>query len=209
MQSAPSVLQTGFSLSGEVPGYEERRDGDRVVTILRVGVLVVEGRRELCLIRNVSAGGLKAHVYSAVAVGQSVAIEFKSNEQTAGRVVWVEDGEAGIAFEKRVDVAELLANPARLRNGWKPRLPRVEIDRLGTLRVGARTYWVVARDISQGGVRLEIDQPLDAGEQAVITLDRFRPLAGTIRWQRGRHCGVRFNAAVPFDELIEWLRQPA
>src|SRR5688572_11518627 len=92
MQSAASVVQTGYSLSGDVPRYEERRETDRHVTILRVGILVVEGRRELCLIRNVSSGGLKAHVYSPLVVGQRVAIEFRTEQPMSGTIVWTEGG---------------------------------------------------------------------------------------------------------------------
>ena len=50
------------------------------------GLVVVASRRELCLVRNVSAGGLLAHVYSALRPGQEVAVELKSHQQIAGRV---------------------------------------------------------------------------------------------------------------------------
>ena len=203
------ILETSFSVSDQVPAPPERREGERYVTILRVGVLVIDGRRELCLIRNVSAGGLLAHVYSPVRPGQRVVVELKSNQQIEGEVEWVRDADAGIAFDVKVDISQLLANPAVLENGWRPRLPRVEIDRLATLRVGARTYWVHTRDVSQGGVKIETDQPLDTGTAVVITLENLRPLAATVRWQKGRACGIAFNDLLPFEELIAWLKRAA
>ena len=203
------ILETSFSVSDQVPAPPERREGERYVTILRVGVLVIDGRRELCLIRNVSAGGLMAHVYSPVRPGQRVVVELKSNQQIEGEVEWVRDADAGIAFDVKVDISQLLANPAVLENGWRPRLPRVEIDRLATLRVGARTYWVHTRDVSQGGVKIETDQPLDTGTAVMITLENLRPLAATVRWQKGRNCGIAFNDLLPFEELIAWLKRAA
>ena len=203
------ILETSFSVSEHVPAPPERREGERYVTILRVGVLVIDGRRELCLIRNVSAGGLMAHVYSPVRPGQRVVVELKSNQQIEGEVEWVRDADAGIAFDVKVDISQLLANPAVLENGWRPRLPRVEIDRLATLRVGARTYWVHTRDVSQGGVKIETDQPLDTGTAVVITLENLRPQAATVRWQKGRACGIAFNDLLPFEELIAWLKRAA
>ena len=62
----------------------------------------------------------------------------------------------------------MLANPAVLDNGWRPRTPRVEIDRMATLRAGARTYWVHARDISQSGVKIESDHPPETGTEIVV-----------------------------------------
>ena len=209
MLAENQILETSFSFSDQVPAPPERREGERYVTILRVGVLVIDGRRELCLIRNISAGGLMAHVYSPVQPGQSVTVELKSNQQIDGQVEWVRDADAGIKFGAKVDVAQLLSNPPVLDNGWRPRLPRVEIDRLATLRVGARTYWVHTRDVSQGGVKIDTDQPLEVGSEVVITLENFRPLPGTVRWQKGRACGIAFNDLLPFEELIGWLKRAA
>ena len=206
MLAENQILETSFSLSDQVPTPHERRNEDRYVTILRVGVLVIDGRRELCLIRNISAGGLMAHVYSPVEPGQRVTVELKTNQQIEGRIHWVRDADAGIAFDIPVDITQLLANPPVLENGWRPRLPRVEIDRLATLRVGARTYWVHTRDVSQGGVKVDTDQPLEVGTAVVVTLENFRPLAGSVRWQKGRACGIAFNDLLPFEQLIHWLK---
>ena len=44
----------------------------------------------------------------------------------------------------------------------------------------------------------------------VITLENLRPLAATVRWQKGRACGIAFNQLIPFDELIAGrITQPA
>ena len=80
------ILETSFSFSDQVPPPPERREGERYVTILRVGVLIVDGQRELCLIRNISAGGLMAHVYSPVQPGQRVVVELKTSQQIEGFV---------------------------------------------------------------------------------------------------------------------------
>ncbi len=207
MFAESQIEETRFSFSDLVPAPPERRHEDRFVTILRVGVLVIDGRRELCLIRNISAGGLMAHVYSAVRLGQRVTVELKSNQGIEGEVAWIEGANAGISFDTPVDIAGLLANPAVLDNGWRPRTPRIEIDRLATLRAGARTYWVQACDISQGGTKVVTDQPLEIGSEVVLTLENFRPLVGTVRWQNGRACGIAFHNLIPFEELIAWLKR--
>src|SRR5580765_5251248 len=200
------TVETGFSLSKAVPLPPERREDERLIKILRVGTLIVDGRRELCLIRNISAGGVMAHVYSKLVSGQPVTVELKATQPVASHVVWADEAEAGIQFDTPVDVAELLANPAVLDNGWRPRTPRVEIDRMATLRAGARTYWVQARDISQSGVKVETDHPPAADSEVVLALEGFRPLPGIVRWSSDSACGIAFNQLIPFGELIDWLK---
>lgn len=209
MLSREQVVETSFSFSSRVPDPPERRQQERHIKILRVGILVIDGRRELCLIRNISAGGLMAHLYTKVEPGQKVSVELKTHQEISGRVVWTRDANAGIAFDEPVDIAELLANPAVLDNGWRARTPRIEVDRLATLRCGARTQWIHTRDISQSGVKIEVDEPIDIGGDVVVTPEGFRPLPGVVRWQNGRACGIAFNQLIPLAELIEWLKRDA
>ena len=200
------TVETGFSFSNAVPEPPERRSDQRHIKILRVGTLVIGDRRELCLIRNISAGGVMAHVYSKLARGERVNVELKATQAVSGSVVWVDGEEAGIKFDSPVDVAELLANPAVLDNGWRPRTPRVEIDRMATMRAGARTYWVHARDISQSGVKVETEHPPASDTEVVLALDGLRPLQGIVRWSSDSSCGIGFNQLSPFGELIAWLK---
>jgi hypothetical protein len=198
--------ETIFSFSPHAPQPPERRRQSRHLTILRVGALIGPNGRELCLIRNISAGGLMAHVYSHHAPGASVAVELKSNQAVPGVVVWADESNVGIEFEAQIDVEEMLSSQAVLDNGWRPRLPRVEVDRLATLRCGARLYGVNTRDISQGGVKIEIDQPFEVGREVVLTMEKFRPVTGVVRWCQGGLAGIAFNHLIPFHELMEWLR---
>jgi hypothetical protein len=200
--------ETVFSLSklAPQPPAAERRNAPRHLTILRVGALIGPEGRELCLIRNISGGGLMAHVYSRHVPGEAVAVELKTNQQLSGTVIWAEGSNIGIRFDAEMDVSEMLSSQAVLENGWQPRLPRIEIDRLATLRCGARIYGVNTRDISQGGVKIETDVPLEIGREVVLTLDKFRPLHGVVRWCANGLAGVAFNQLIPFADLMTWLR---
>ena len=199
--------ETSFSFSKAVPQPRERREGERHLKILRVGVLIIDGRRELCLIRNISAGGLMAHVYRSVQAGEPVTVELKSNQQVTGRFVWTDEPNAGIAFDSPVDIAELLSNPPVLDNGWRARAPRVEVDRPAVLRAGAQTHKAQTIDVSQRGAKLATDQPIPVGTEIVLRLEDFRPIAGVVRWQTETACGIAFNETIPFSELVDWLKR--
>jgi Tfp pilus assembly protein PilZ len=67
-------------------------------------------------------------------------------------------------------------------------------------------YGVSTRDISQGGVKIETDHPFAVGENVVLTLDKFRPVEGVVRWYNEGLCGISFNQVIPFRELMAWLR---
>jgi hypothetical protein len=197
--------ETTFSFSEQAPRPPERRTAPRHLTILRVGALIGAHGRELCLIRNISAGGLMAHVYSPHKLGDKVTVELKSHQQLAGTVVWVEESNVGIQFDELVDVAEMLSCQPPLHKGWRPRLPRVEIDRLGTVRCGSRVHAVNTKDISQGGVKIEADSPLRQAEHVVVTLEKLRPIEGVVRWADGGCAGIAFNQVLPFQELMNWI----
>ena len=198
--------ETTFSFSEKAPPPPERRRAPRHLTILRVGALICAHGRELCLIRNISAGGLLAHAYSPHKVGERVSVELKTMQPVEGHILWVEGANVGVQFDAPIDVAELLATQVRA-DGWRPRSPRIEVDRLATLRSGSRLYAANTRDISQGGVKIEIDEALVAGQQIVLTMERFRPVQAVVRWFHEGQAGLEFTETLPFQELITWLRE--
>lgn len=182
----------------------ERRQGTRLITILRVGKLISADSQELCLIRNISEGGLMAHVYSHHQIGDRVVIEFKSDQHVSGTIRWAEDENVGVAFDEPIDVAEVLRTQAA-GDGKRPRSPRLEVRGRARLKVGEEIWRVEVRNLSQGGAKIEIAAPLPIGEDAVITVDGLRPVKAVIRWQEFGCAGLEFIPAIPFDELTQWL----
>jgi hypothetical protein len=200
------VDETTLSLSTAAPPPPDRRRQQRHLTILRIGALIVDGTRELCLVRNISAGGVMAHVYRHLEIGTRVAVEIKNDDPLPGRVVWESDSNVGIAFDQKIDVPDLLATSKLLGDGRRARRPRVQINRLAKVRCGAEVYFLDALDISQGGVKVAVEQDLPIDADVVVTLDGFRPLPGIVRWVANGHCGISFIQVIPIAELCEWLR---
>ena len=197
--------ETTFSFSADAPKPLERRRNPRHMTILRVGALIGPAGRELCLIRNISAGGLMAHVYSHHVSGEEVSVELKGDRRIDGSIIWINESNVGVQFHTPVDLAELLSSQALTENGRRPRMPRVEVDRLATVRVGARVAGANTRDISQGGVKIETDEPLEVHSEVVLTLEKFRPVQGVVRWCTDGLAGIAFNQPLAFGELMGWL----
>lgn len=192
-------------LAGPEP---DRRRAIRHRTVLRVAVMAPErGPRRFCLVRNISDGGAMIQAEGAVA-GEQTRIELSPDCPVDGRVVWVRDDFAGIQFARPSDWSGLLrahaASPA-----WRPRKPRIPVDRFATVRIGAALHWVGVRDISQGGAGLDMPLPARPGARLVVCLDRHRPIQASLRWSGDESCGVSFNEVLPLREVNAWLRQPA
>jgi hypothetical protein len=198
------VETTLYSLSDDAPSPVERRDDERHLTLFRVGSIIVGDRRELCLIKNISAGGMMIRAYCALEPNSRVSVELKRGEQIQGKVNWVRDGSAGIEFDERVDVVELLATSM---DGPRPRMPRVEVRCIASVRHGSQVYGMRAHDISQGGLKVESTRDLAIGTDVLVTLPGLPSQQGVIRWKDGRCYGITFQHLLALTELVDWLQQ--
>ena len=166
------VDTTAYSLSSKPPAPPERRDGDRHLTLFRVGAMTVDGRRELCLIKNISEGGMMIRPYCDLVEGDALTIELKTGCSVPCTVAWVRETAVGVEFASPVDVLELLTNSA---DGPRPRMPRIEVDCVATVRDGGMVHRMRVHDVSQGGVKLETAIVLNQGSDLVVTLPGLDP----------------------------------
>jgi PilZ domain len=198
------VETTLYSLSERAPAPSDRRDGPRHLTLFRVGTMVVDGARELCLIKNISAGGLMLRGYCPMEVGQRIAIELKTGEPLAGTVSWVRDDHIGMEFDQPIDVIAILSGAI---DGPRPRMPRIEANAFVQVRNGASMMRGRACDISQGGIKVDCGKAcLPAGVEVVVLLAGLPPQPGVVRWVDEGFAGVTFNHLIPFSTLIGWLQ---
>lgn len=198
------VETTLYSLSDAMPSAPDRRCDERHLTLFRVGSVTIGDQRELCLIKNISAGGMLIRAYCALEPGTPVAVELKHGEQIQGTVSWMRDACAGIAFASPIDVVALLAASM---DGPKPRMPRVEIRCIASVRQESQVYGLLARDISQGGVKVETNRKLEIGSDVVVTLPGMAPQAGVVRWSEAGSYGITFNRLIALSELVDWLHE--
>ena len=200
------VETTLYSLSEAPPrAPEERRQGDRLMTLYRVGSLRIGESRELCLIKNICAGGMMVRAYCAIPEGARVTIELKCGQPITGVVSWARDVHVGISFDDPIDVIDILTTSVE---GPRPRMPRVQIDCFITLREGASTHRVQLSDISQGGLKVRCEASFGLDSNIVVTLAGMAPQAGVVRWVEGDHIGITFNRMLALPTLVEWLRCP-
>ncbi len=166
--------------------------------------MTIGDRRELCLIKNVSSGGMLVRAYCHVEPGTRLRVELKEGQNVTGAAAWAAGNNVGITFDKPIDVVDLLATAM---DGPRPRMPRIEIRCFGSIRDGSRVHRLWTHDISQGGMKIESWQPLPLGAPVVVILPGFEPQAGIVRWQNGDCYGVSLNKLLPLPVLVAWLQQ--
>ncbi|MEO6580041.1 MAG: PilZ domain-containing protein [Sphingomicrobium sp.] len=197
------VDTTAYSLSSEPPSPPERRDGDRHLTLLRVGAMTINGRRELCLIKNISEGGMMIRPYCQLAEGDELVIELKTGFSVSCTVGWVRDGSVGVVFTAPVDVLEILS---AAQDGPRPRMPRIEVDCFAKVRDGGIVHRMRVHDVSQGGVKLETTVVLAEGADLIVSLPGLEAQPAAARWVEAGHLGVTFNRLLPLADLVAWLQ---
>lgn len=201
------VETTLYSLSDAPPAPSndsDRREGERHMTLYRVGSILVESRRELCLIKNISAGGMMIRLYCSIGDGTPVTVELKSGQPISGRISWTRDQNAGIAFDQPIDVIDILSTTM---DGPRPRMPRIETNCHAMLREGSNVVRVQACDISQGGLKIRTETLLPQGADVIVTLPGLEPQPGIACWTENGFAGVTFNRLLPLGELVAWLHQ--
>ena len=197
------VETTLYSLSDLAPRPDDRREGDRHMTLFRVGSITIGDRRELCLIKNISAGGMMIRAYCAIPEGTALSVELKSGQPVTGQVSWVKEHNVGVTFDQAIDVIEILSASAE---GPRPRMPRIEVGCVASVRDGANIYRLPVCDISQGGIKVKGDPVLEHGCDLSVSLPGLEPQPSSLRWRQDGHIGIAFNRLIPLAELVAWLQ---
>ncbi len=195
---------TLFSLSLQVPRPNERRTEERLAAILPVAKLITPQGQLLCRVKNLSAGGLAAELSNPLAADTPLEVEFSHDQRIPGVVAWTRKGSVGIRFDAKVDLRQLLSN-RKPREGFQPRPPRMDVNCGATVRIGELYHRVEMRDISLGGLKVEINDWDCVGKSVIVTVDSLRPIKGRVRWYRAGQAGIVFDAPLRFEELAEWL----
>lgn len=206
MSSQP-VKTTLYSLSDAPPAFaneSDRREDDRHLTLYRVGSILVEERRELCLIKNISAGGMMIRLYCSIAKNTPVTIELKSGQPISGKINWTRDHHAGIEFDQPIDVIDILSSTM---DGPRPRMPRIETNCHAS--PARRRQHASSSDLrhfsGRHGIKIDCKTPLPQGADVIITLPGLPPQPGIACWTQEGFTGITFNRLLPLSELVAWL----
>ena len=200
-----ACVETIYSLSGEVPAADAEADGDENVA-LWPGALTTGSVRRACWVRKISAGGAILGCDHDLELGERLELELMSGEHLAGRVAWRRGGEVGLSFDTQIDVFSIIAQDIVSQPGERRRMPRVELVCPVLIESEGRTELLTTRDVSQGGVKIDVPFALVPEQKVAVTLEGLRPVEGVVRWSDESVAGIAFLPELKWQELMLWLK---
>ena len=204
-------MMTNFAKDSSGLPNKEHRVGERHKTIMRVVTLRIGEYETLGLVRDISDGGMMVQLRARVRKGQKLDIILDGNQIT-GNVVWHNDALAGLQFDHRNCVHDLLVRRCALNNGDKIRKPRVRVDDRAVILQDQIREQGAVYDLSQSGAKLAYNGPeLMSHRPLYVEINGLSRKLAHIRWRRRGFLGVEFASMVPLIELMDWLvvSQPA
>lgn len=185
---------------------QERRSGERYVTVLKVGRAIVGDRDQLCLVRNFSSAGMKIHMPHDAAPDERVTIELRSDRVIHGTVRWSHEHSNGVEFDTPVRVEDILdKRPPSSVLRYRPRSPRFHRQSPARIEHESGVAEGTLTDISLQGACVELKETARMGDHVVFHIPGLPARAAQVRWVRGKSIGVHFERCWSFNELAAWL----
>lgn len=196
-----------FVGSGGLRPQREQRSDNRIVSVFRLAKLIGE-HEEFCLIRNISAGGLKAEVFSSKVPGDALAVDFGDGRPQRAEVRWVSDECVGLAFDKKINLVDTLTQLPAPGDRRSRRL-RLLLEVQAHVLLNRQRRQCQLIDVSQGGAKLRTGLKLWMGDRLRLEIPGLGVLSGTVRWVRDGHAGIAFTMPLSYRALARWVAVPA
>ena len=174
----------------------------RSLFFFRLGTLLGErGRTQVEILALAESGAIVRTPVPLQEEGR-LELEVNSHHRFAARVEWTSGDLVGLEFEDRECVRDTLA--ARDRS-HPYRAPRLELSTDVVLRLGESCITARAKDVSEGGIKVELADADYVGREARVIVPGVPPVGGRILWCRNGHAGISFKRPLPFACLADCL----
>jgi PilZ domain len=186
------------------PSADELRAAPRISLMLRSAKLVGPAGEFLCILRDVSATGIKAKLFHPLPADQPLSLELGSGERFALEPVWQRDGHIGCRFaDGPVSLAALVEE-----NGPFPkRQIRLRLELPVELTVGQASLPGQLLDLSQHGAMVRLEAFLALRQLVSIGGSSLPVRHARVRWRRGSAHGLVFHEGFKLDELARLAGQ--
>jgi len=169
---------------------DSRRAAPRFTSLIRAAKLVCGKGEFVCVVRDVSASGVRLRCFHTIPEDPSMALELQNGESFEIVRVRGDGAEASFRFrDPTVEVARLV------RENWEfPRRPlRIVMALPVTLRTLTGQTTGVTQNISQQGCRVETGLPLALAQSVVLQIPHLPGIRAKVRWRRDGECGLVFD----------------
>ena len=206
MVNIVSHFPTSQALSNQALIERRQRPYERkTITVRWVAKIICKHGQSLCLIRNISDGGVMVNVFFNHRVGEKVTLELKNAHSLKGDIVWIDDDCVGVRFPEKVNINAILGSALHREAHMQPRSLRVDTHGTAVINTGECSYICELVNLSQTGIRLILPGPMMPRGDIVIAINGLGDRLATVRWQNGVCTGLSFVSPIPLMKLIKWL----
>lgn len=188
------AAQTGGGTSNPA----DARGAERFTLLVRAAKLVADDREYLCVLRDVSATGVKLRLFHAVPEADTYRLELGNGERHGMQVMWRGGDHAGFRFDTPIDVPGLIDDRS---NAFPKRQMRINLERPALLNSGALTFNATLHNISQSGACIECDQRLLLRQLVQVEIKGLPALYARVCWRRQPLYGLVFEQGFTLEEL--------
>jgi hypothetical protein len=209
----PASVEANMDVLSKLPEQERERAEapsapahvwaePRDLFFFRLGALLGDGTRWRVEILALAESGAIVRTGEAVATDAPFVLELNAYHRLPARVEWSSGRLLGLEFENRAGVRETLA----ARDRTHPyRAPRLKLGADVVLRLGDTCITARAKDVSEGGIKVELAEPAQVGREAGLIVPGMPPVAGRVQWCRDGRAGISFEPPLPFPRLADCL----
>lgn len=188
--------------AGARPDFAELRTAPRFSLLIRSAKLVYATGEYICIVRDVSASGVRLRLFHELPAEPCVTLELATGECFAIERVWEHQDHAGFRFADPIDVHRFIAEagpypkrPLRLRLNFETKLTTNAVD--------AAPIFGTIRDLSREGARIDTDDLLALGQKVKIEAKGLPPLTAIVCWRSIPAYGLAFQQSFTFEELAK------
>lgn len=186
------------------PASELRRD-PRQTLMLRTAKVICQSGEYVCLVRDVSRGGVGLQFFHAVPEEPRIFLELANGALYPIERTWqrseAESGEAGYRFAAPVALGAFLDETSQ-----HPHRPvRLRLKMPVLLTANGKDCRAMLADISRCGARLVADRRLPEGAFVRCDADGLPLRFGHVAWRKQLEHGITFQQAFGLAELARCL----
>jgi hypothetical protein len=176
----------------------ERRQSARSSLLIQAAKLIAENQEYICVLRDVSADGLKIRHFGEIPDCHDLEIGFANGETIPVELVWKDETHAGLCIKEGVEPSHVIA---RTLNACARRKVRLNVDASAEANWAGKSAQTTIRNLSQQGAAIECSELLARDQLIRLEIDGLSTIYAKVRWRRGREYGLVFETTLSFEEL--------
>lgn len=182
---------------------EELRSAPRFTLLIRSAKLIGDTGEYLCIIRDVSASGLRLRIFHPLPPLERCALELSTGERFEIERVWESSDHAGFRFADWIDVQQFIAEASP----YPKRALRLRLEFPATITADGTNAPALVRDLSREGARIETALPLAIRQKVNFVARGLPQIVGSVCWRSSSAYGLVFQQVFTFEELAKLAAQ--